>query len=63
MSELRVMVVMDRWSGHEGGTVATVKVNKCYGLYDSTEAEIAEAKKDADRINQMLALEPPGTGS
>jgi len=55
MSDIRVKVVMERWSGHgEGGEIATVRADKSYGLYNSTTEEIKEAHRDAARINKLL---------
>jgi hypothetical protein len=53
---LEAVVVLDRWSGHgEGGTIARVVIKGGdYGLYESTPAQIEQARKDAETVNAAL---------
>ncbi len=54
MSEYEFKVVIESWSGHgEGGQIASVVLDKSYGLYESTQEQIREAEQDMDALNSM----------
>lgn len=57
---LEAVVELDRWSGHgEGGTIARVVIRGGdYGIYESSSAQIEQAKKDAEMVNAALRSAP-----
>ena len=55
MIDSKFRVRLESWSGHgEGGCIATVSLDKDYGLHNSTAEQVDAASADVDELNAML---------